>query len=168
MKRRTFLTAATCGLVSLAAPALSKGALKLPLYRPKTSETVTAEFFEDEIGDIAYQKLNWLLRDIASGRWSAMDPSLLVLAAKLADDLGAEHLVVLSGYRTEATNRSIRGAAKNSYHVRAQAVDLRAPGIPTLHIARSAAKAGFGGVGRYPARGFVHLDTGPRRRWRRR
>jgi len=84
---------------------------------------------------------------------------------------GIEKIDVLSGYRSPATNRFLRrhsrGVAKHSYHMKAQAVDIHIPGV-RLHKVRSIARSiGMGGVGYYPRSGFVHVDVGPVRSWRR-
>ena len=62
-----------------------------------------------------------------------------------------------------ASNSS--GVAKNSYHVKGQATDIRIDGIPTEYVHKAALSLGAGGVGFYPASDFVHVDTGPVRTW---
>lgn len=81
-------------------------------------------------------------------------------------------VAILSGYRTEAYNRSI-GGAKLSQHVQGRAADIRCARLktPELHmLIDSLYRAGklphLGGLGRYV--NFVHVDVrqGPRlARW---
>jgi uncharacterized protein YcbK (DUF882 family) len=55
--------------------------------------------------------------------------------------------------------------ARNSYHLRGQAVDLFFPDRSTRNLRQAALRLGRGGVGYYPGSGFVHVDTGPVRAW---
>lgn len=165
--RRNFLIGAASALVLPAAPAYARGTRKLVLHRPRTGESVSAEFRKDRIRQNVHDRLSWLLRDVRAGQWQEIDPALLVLAADLSERLEAENLLVLSGYRTPKTNAALRGASKRSFHMRGQAMDFRVPGSGTRQVAETAREVGAGGVGRYAVRGFVHIDTGPRRDWRK-
>ena len=76
---------------------------------------------------------------------------------------------VISGYRSEATNRMLAkknaGVARNSYHIRGQAIDFRIEGVETSVIRDMGIRLRVGGVGFYKKSNFVHLDTGPKRHW---
>ncbi len=76
---------------------------------------------------------------------------------------------VVSGYRSPATNaalrRKSRAVAKNSYHMRGMAIDVRLPGRGVTQLRLAALRQRAGGVGYYPGSGFIHLDVGPLRRW---
>jgi uncharacterized protein YcbK (DUF882 family) len=61
--------------------------------------------------------------------------------------------------------RTRGGQAKNSLHLRGKAVDVRLPGVPLARLRDAGLALGRGGVGYYPSSDFVHLDTGPARRW---
>ena len=56
-------------------------------------------------------------------------------------------------------------AAKNSFHLKGQAADMRLPGYKTS-ILRKAFELKGGGVGYYPKSRFVQIDVGPVRYWR--
>lgn len=71
--------------------------------------------------------------------------------------------IVTSWYRPPVINRMV-GGAKYSRHLYGQAVDFYVPSLPARTVA-SRLSWWPGGLGAYP--GWVHLDTGPRRRWYR-
>ena len=82
-----------------------------------------------------------------------------------------EPFTMLSGYRSAKTNamlrRQSRSVAKNSLHVKGQAVDLRLGSRSVSQISKAASKCNAGGVGRYSRSNFVHMDCGPVRVWGR-
>jgi uncharacterized protein YcbK (DUF882 family) len=73
-------------------------------------------------------------------------------------------LEVTSGYRCEKHNREV-GGVPNSFHTQGKAVDVKRPNLTDKAIRELAWKVGFGGVGIYRGRGFIHLDIGPKRTW---
>ena len=70
-----------------------------------------------------------------------------------------------SGYRNPNTNARTEGAAKNSMHMRGRAVDIIIPDLPVSYLGKLAQHYAAGGVGFYPDRGFIHIDTGNVRSW---
>jgi uncharacterized protein YcbK (DUF882 family) len=111
-----------------------------------------------------------LLRDWRTGEAHPIDPALPDLLWALLRQLGTAGPVhVTCGYRTPATNALLRreghGVSTTSLHMRGMAVDLLVPGRDTAAVRDAAVSLAGGGVGHYPGRGFVHLDTGPVRRW---
>lgn len=112
----------------------------------------------------AMQRISHLFRDVRNGSTHAIDPELIRIVASLQSRLGVEWFEIVSGYRCPGTNK-ISGGAQHSYHMRGQAVDIRCD-VETLHAARRMAIAmRQGGVGWYPHRQFLHVDTGPVRKW---
>jgi len=92
--------------------------------------------------------------------WRNMAPTLKAADA-LRQQLGVSLLNINSAYRSPAYNARCPGAAKHSYHVQNQALDL-VYDCPPEKVAKAAealrAKGVFrGGIGRYP--GFTHIDT---------
>ena len=77
----------------------------------------------------------------------------------------------MSGYRAPQTNamlsRQQRGVAKDSFHMRGRAIDIRMPGTATSNIKRAALALKAGGVGYYSRSNFVHIDSGQVRTWGR-
>jgi len=116
------------------------------------------------------QRLNVLLRDHRARRATRMDPRLFDLLWTVQRRLGANgEYRVVSAYRSPETNaarrRASRRVARNSMHMYGKAMDVALPGRSAEGIARLAATMRLGGVGLYRRDGFVHLDTGPPRRW---
>ena len=77
---------------------------------------------------------------------------------------------VLSAYRTKETNDALRAsrrtnAAEHSHHIEGDALDFRVPGVPAARLRDAALSLRAGGVGYYPRGQFVHVDTGPVRKW---
>lgn len=171
--RRHFLTGAVSLAASgLAAPALALGDLELHLVRQRTGEIfrgdlVCKRLFGHEPDQAALAALNRLLRDVRAGQSTKMDLGLIKLIGRIQRRIGDRPVVITSAYRTQATNAALRGSATNSFHMRGQALDIHAPGVTTRRLRGLARAEGAGGIGWYPSRGFVHIDTGPRRDWRR-
>lgn len=143
---------------------------KLNLYREQTEETIDLTYWENGTINYAnYQKICTLLRDISIGKSHEIDIKLLNLLcgvqAWLRASGYAEPLIVHSGYRTPYTNERTEGAAKNSYHLRGKAVDFSVKNLTANKALQLAKKFEVGGVGFYPSRDFIHVDTGDVRYW---
>jgi uncharacterized protein YcbK (DUF882 family) len=63
--------------------------------------------------------------------------------------------IVNSYFRCEKHNKNI-GGAKNSYHLKGQAMDIKAKGIEALKLIESARDFAFAGIIIYKT--FIHLD----------
>ncbi len=111
-----------------------------------------------------------LLRDHRDGTVHPMDPALLDLLFTLRAQLApGGTFEVICGYRTPASNRRLAstttGIGTRSLHMQGKAVDVRLTGVPLARLRDAALALKAGGVGYYPRSDFVHLDTGPVRRW---
>lgn len=82
---------------------------------------------------------------------------------ELRDKLGAP-LLITSAYRSPEHNRKV-GGAKNSYHLKGVAFDIRMENQDPVAFEAAARDVGFRGVGYYPRQGFMHIDLGPERTW---
>jgi uncharacterized protein YcbK (DUF882 family) len=77
-------------------------------------------------------------------------------------------VIVISGCRSRAHNRRI-GGARQSWHVRCMAADIRVQGVSEHRVVRYARTLpGRGGIGTYCRNSVVHIDVGPRREWHQR
>ncbi len=92
------------------------------------------------------------------------EPSLDRLQA-LRTALG-KPLIITSAYRSLAHNRRI-GSKDTSQHRKAKAYDVLMANHDPGVFERAARAAGFTGIGHYPnsRNPFMHIDTGPARRW---
>ncbi len=57
------------------------------------------------------------------------------------------------------------GVARNSQHLLGKAIDVRLTDLGTAELRDVALSLERGGVGYYSESDFVHVDTGPVRRW---
>lgn len=113
---------------------------------------------------------DWLMRDHRENDARRMDPRLYAGLYILQRAAGRDaEVTILSAFRTRKTNNMLRrkgiGAAAESYHMRARAVDFRIGSVSPVLLARSTRALGLGGTGLYSS--FVHMDTGPSRTWGR-
>jgi uncharacterized protein YcbK (DUF882 family) len=174
--RRRFLGFAAAGCVLglsgvRPAEAASAGARRLSLYSLNTDESLSTVFWENgHVVPDALAAIDFHLRDFRTGGVREIDPELLDLLYRLDGALGyGGPIHVISGYRSPETNAMLakrsKGVAKNSFHVRGMAIDIRLPGRDLDDLRRAALRLGRGGVGFYPGSDFVHVDTGPVRSW---
>lgn len=173
MNRRYFLGA----LLSVAAaPALAKSTVERPrqlsFHNLRSDERISVVY---RIGDYyqrnALHQLNLFFRDSRTGDAAPMDPQLYDLLYDVKAHLGDPdaRFEVVSAYRSPQTNAMLRktsgGVARNSLHLRGQAMDVRFPDLSIRHLRDAALDLSRGGVGYYPRSDFVHLDTGSVRHW---
>ena len=144
---------------------------RLQFYNTHNGESISAVYWEggrylpDGLAEIDYA-----LRDFRTGEVRVIDPQLLDLVHRLRVVMACDRPVhVISGYRSPETNamlaRRSKGVAKNSYHVKGMAIDLRLPERHLKDVRAAALALARGGVGYYPKSDFVHVDTGPVRAW---
>lgn len=115
---------------------------------------------------VAVAELQYFMRDWRNDETRKMDLALYDLLARLAP---GQELQVISAYRSPQTNAMLRarsgGVAKNSYHLRGQAVDISPTKRGLENFYHKALRLNAGGVGYYPGSDFIHVDTGPVREW---
>lgn len=175
-RRRHFLRAWGRSVAVLAPPAWARAAaataVRLQLQHTHTGERLALALPSGAAPPPAMQSaLEHFLRDHYSGAVGRIDPALFaqlqVLQRLLRSDGPWE---VISGYRSAETNERLRrrgggGVARGSLHLQGRALDLRLAGVVLAELRDAALSLRQGGVGFYAAEHFVHLDTGPVRRW---
>lgn len=144
---------------------------KLNLKRMGSDEHIDLVFWKNgNIDHNNYQKITSLLRDVVQDQIHPIDLKLLNLLCAIQAWLVSygytAPINIHSGYRSKKTNQQTEGAAKNSYHVRGKAIDFSVDNLSPNHLTTIAKAFEVGGVGFYPGRDFIHIDTGDVRYWR--
>jgi uncharacterized protein YcbK (DUF882 family) len=145
--------------LSLVAPWSGEKALEVPFWS-------RGHYQPDAIREVAH-----IMRDWRTGEPCPVDTALLDLLYDLHARLDtSEPFQVVCGYRSPETNAALaeRSArvARQSLHMEGRAIDVRLERRPAGAIQHAALSLERGGVGFYPRKGFVHVDTGPVRQWR--
>jgi uncharacterized protein YcbK (DUF882 family) len=104
-------------------------------------------------------------RDFRANEMKILDPRLMDLLFVLHWRYCKDEIRIFSGYRSAQTNAHIEGAAKNSQHIQARALDIHLPNVDNDAVALDFRQIVYGGVGMYPGREFTHMDMGSLRRW---
>lgn len=144
---------------------------RISMRSGRTGETIdTIYWIEGKYIKPALEELNYFMRD-----WR--EDSVKNIDRRQVDVLAAAHNILdtnepfqlLSGYRSQRTNSMLRSrsrrVAKDSYHVKGMATDVRLSSRSVSQMARAAVSCHGGGVGRYSRSNFVHMDCGPIRTW---
>lgn len=142
------------------------------LKRRQNNEVLHIAYYKDGKIDVAaYRQVCWMMRDLKMDKMAAIDPRLLDLICAMQAWVGyygfRKPFFVTSGYRTPEYNSTLEGAARNSMHLYGKAADLIFPDLPVSYVGKLAQHYVAGGVGFYPSSGFVHVDTGRVRTWRK-
>jgi uncharacterized protein YcbK (DUF882 family) len=116
------------------------------------------------------RRIDWILRDRTNWQSATMDDRTLRAVRATCVQFSCDRIEVVSGYRSSKMNEMLRKkgrhVAQRSQHPLATAVDFRLVGIEMQPVFRWLERGHNGGVGRYRDDAFVHVDSGPRRRWR--
>lgn len=144
---------------------------KVRMYSERSGETIdTVYWIDGKYVPEVLQQINYFMRDWRVDAVRTMSPQTVdIIAATHALLDTSEPYMLLSGYRTAATNAMLRqhsrGVAKNSLHIQGEAADLRlqSRSVPQIYSAAWSCQAG--GVGKYMRSDFVHMDCGPVRTW---
>lgn len=181
MNRRTFLqnTLATAS-VGIFSPSVISAAVNDPdnnriikLSNQNTNEKLKVTFWRNNWFDQdAFDEIEHFFRDWREDATHKIDPYLIDLLYKISEKTGGDkELILLSGYRTPKTNQWLANhpkyrAAKDSLHLYGRAVDFTVPNKRLSTASKHARSFQVGGVGYYPSRHFIHVDTGKQRYWR--
>lgn len=167
-------TAAIWARPGFAAPAINIGKgqfRRIRFTNPRLQEKLDVVYWVDgQYVPEALDEVSAILRDWRAELVKPYHEKVIDVLAAVHRKLDtAEPFEVVSGYRSPQTNAAMRqnrsGVARNSYHTRAMAVDLKLKGRSIRQVAGAGKALCGGGVGTYSRSGFVHLDCGPVRAW---
>ena len=177
---RRALLAAFAATAVTAAPTFSKAAgflrgggdiRRIRMYSGRTGERLDMIYWiEGKYLKDSVKEINHFMRDWRTDQVYKMDLRTVDIMAAAHNLLDVnEPYMLLSGYRSPATNAMLRsrsrGVAKNSLHMKGQAADLRLGSRSVGQMARAARACKGGGVGTYSRSNFVHMDCGQVRSW---
>ncbi|MGI9285036.1 MAG: DUF882 domain-containing protein [Pseudomonadales bacterium] len=174
LNRRSFLKYTGSAGAFASFPALAANTTQekfLGFYHLHTGERLNIPYWaEGSYLPDTLAHINYLLRDFRAKETITMDTTLLDALHKLHTTLGSKKdFHVISGYRSPATNAKLmrqgRSVAKKSFHMKGQAIDVYLPDVSLKRLHRAAIDLNIGGIGYYRKSGFIHIDTGPVRRW---
>lgn len=121
------------------------------------------------------KKMPEVFRKFKGGFWALKDGNeevgcivknkrLMALMSRVHQHYGKK-LIIESGFRSRKYNASVSGA-KNSAHMRCNAVDFEIAGVSKQALAKYLrSMSGVGGVGTYCKSNPVHMDIERRRDW---
>lgn len=143
----------------------------LKLRNLHTGEKLSVTYFEH--GDYLIDglaEIYLLMRDHRENQIAPMDINLLDQLHSIQSKLETQReIMLISGYRSPETNHKLRekgaGVAKRSLHMSGKALDFRIPGLNLRHVHKATLASTQGGVGYYGRSGYIHMDTGRKRRW---
>ena len=180
LSRRSLLGAAFAATAVTAAPHYANAAgflrgggdiRRLRMTNARTGEAIdTIYWIEGRYVRDALKEINFFFRDWRRNEVKQIDNRTVDIIAATHNLVDAsEPFLLLSGYRSPATNQMLRrrsgGVAKNSLHLKGQAADLRLSSRTPRQVARAAAACRAGGVGKYSRSNFTHVDCGVVRAW---
>lgn len=142
----------------------------ITLVHTHTQETFQLRFFGGTCPPTIKRGLYSFLRDYRTGDVHPIDFRLMDILQSIQRETGSKGIYeVISGYRSPKTNALLRdrsyGVAKNSLHLKGQAIDVRLTDLSTRELRDVAVSLKAGGVGYYAKSDFVHIDTGKIRAW---
>lgn len=180
MKRRTLILGAVVPAMSLVVAGVAEAAprqhpprrrsgpaaRRVQLRHAHTGARFSGPYHDGRTHDpIAMADLSLVLADSRTGAVRPFDPRAIDVLWEVGQRAGATgEFLIYSGYRTPESNAIVDGAG-DSQHLRAGALDIHVPAERMAEFGETALRLGLGGVGIYAQRGFVHLDSGPVRRW---
>ncbi|MCX5744673.1 MAG: DUF882 domain-containing protein [Proteobacteria bacterium] len=100
---------------------------------------------------------------------AGIEPRLVDIVVSAAVHFQRDTVMVVSAFRHPKYNLLLRKkghqVARDSHHSKGDAIDFFLPRVSTNQLHKWAIDQKIGGVGIYLDSGFVHMDTGPVRRW---
>lgn len=150
--------------------AFAADAHEIELVSPHTGKQAIVDISTPitPVADIAVSRV---AVDWREGMYCPIDRVTIAWLHEIVKELAAQGLTegtpvvyVYSGFRSLATNRKV-GGVKNSQHLKCKALDISIEGVSIKKVYQAAKKTQRGGLGYYPAKKFIHIDSGRVRQW---
>ncbi len=143
---------------------------KLRIYNYHLDEFDEIEFRQGgKLNPEAMEKIRQIFRSRDNHAVIPIDIKLVDLLDHLQDYFEADTIEVISGYRRKEFNESLlksgHKVSPKSLHVQGRAVDIHIDEIREETLQAYLISLKLGGVGYYGPLDFIHVDTGPFRRW---
>jgi hypothetical protein len=123
-----------------------------------------------EKGTLPVPALESVFRCRGFGERHPIDPRLVETVLAAAAEFKAKRVNIVSAYRSPKFNDALakkgRRVASESRHTQGQAIDFSLPDVPVTRLGAWILEHFEGGVGIYARDEFVHIDVGPKRRWK--
>lgn len=153
---------------------------------PRSANAINLKLFSNHLGESATitslddPDVDRICRDRIDGTVKSIDPNLVGKLVRIEGKLEEKGYQsptfrIVSCFRSERTNEILReaggGQARNSTHTKGEAMDIqvtaryggRTVTVPVQDVWDAACEVrkedGYGGLGRYNADGFVHVDS---------
>lgn len=124
---------------------------------------------EGKIVPEAIEEIRHILRSRDNNEIRSIDTKLIDLIDHLQDHFEADTVEIISGYRRKELNSSLLNSghkvSPQSLHIEGKAIDIHIDEIREETLQAYLLSLKLGGVGYYGPLDFVHVDTGPFRRW---
>jgi len=147
---------------------------RLQLHNTHTAQRLDIIYYQDgKYLKHSMQAINKIMADHRTGETINMDRKLIDLLYSLkkrTNNSSGSYINIISAYRSPISNMKLRRrskkVAKNSFHMKGQAIDINIDKVHLSKIRKHAKLLHKGGVGYYPRSRFVHIDVGDVRSWR--
>ena len=124
-----------------------------------TEETLAVRLYRPDgsVDPGTLQSLSHFLRDPTTDIDAPVVPRTLQLLIRVANHFNATRVDIVSAFRC---SRDPQGKVlRRGYHGEGSAIDFSFPDIPMIDVAAYARTLSHVGVGWYPTRNFMHLDS---------
>ncbi len=147
---------------------------RLQLHNIHTAQRLDIVYYKDgQYIKHSIDAINKIMADHRTGEVKNIDRRLIDLLYNLkkrTNNNSNSYINIISAYRSPISNRKLRRrsrkVAKNSFHMKGQAIDINIDRVHLSQVRKKAKLLHKGGVGYYPRSRFVHIDVGDVRSWR--
>lgn len=143
---------------------------KINMYNPHTGETINEVYWSDgKYIKSGLAKINYFMRDFREDKVKNISLRTINSIYTVSKHTKKNTPMVLtSAYRTKRSNKKV-GGARRSQHIEAKAIDFsldKKDNTSLYSLKRFLVANHNGGVGYYPGKRFIHIDSGSKRNWR--